>query len=123
MEAARGELERSHELFDAAGSTREAAFVLRLLGNVDWQLHDPERGMERLSSAYAVLVEGVHDDGFAAVAAELGRLQFFVGELDKAQETIDAALDVAERLWQPEILSQALNTAGLIAANRGRWEQ
>ena len=46
-----------------------------------------------------------------------------MGYLDDAQETVDAALDVAEQFWLPDLLSQALNTAGLIAAQRGRLEQ
>jgi tetratricopeptide (TPR) repeat protein len=71
-----------------------------------------------------VLAAGDRDEGFAAVAAELAREQFFLNDPEDAQEKVDAALDVAERLWLPDLLSQALNTAGLIAAHhRGRWEQ
>jgi class 3 adenylate cyclase len=123
MEAARVELERAHELYEAGGASKEAALVLALLGQVDWNQHEVERGLERLGRAYAVLRDAEPDEGFAAVAAEYARFQFFATDLDGAQETVDAALEVAERLWIPETLSQALNTAGLIVARRGRWEQ
>ena len=43
-----------------------------VLGNTEWQLHQSERALERLQSAYAVLAEAEPDEGFAAVAAELG---------------------------------------------------
>ena len=123
MEAARRELERAHELYAAAGETREAALVQATLGNTEWQLHQTDRALERLQSAYAVLVEAEPDEGFAAVAAELARAHFFMGDLDAAQRTVDAALEAAERLWLPETLSQGMNTAGLVIAGLGRWEQ
>jgi class 3 adenylate cyclase/tetratricopeptide (TPR) repeat protein len=118
-----GELERAHTLYEAEGAGREAALTLARLGAVDWGLHNTGRALARLKEAYAMLAGGARDDGFAAVAAELAREQFFMGALDDAQETVDAALDVAEQLWLPDLLSQALNTAGLIAAQRGRLEQ
>jgi class 3 adenylate cyclase/tetratricopeptide (TPR) repeat protein len=123
MEGAQRELERAQELYSSVGASREAALVQAVLGNTEWQLHQPERALERLRSAYAVLAEAEPDEGFAAVAAELGRAHFFMGDLEAAQTTIDAALEAAERLWLPETLSQGLNTAGLIIAGGGRWEQ
>jgi class 3 adenylate cyclase/tetratricopeptide (TPR) repeat protein len=118
-----GELERAHALYEAEGAAREAALTLARLGAVDWGLRRPEQALARLGEAFSALAGGVRDDGFAAVAAELAREQFFMGDLEDAQEKVDAALDVAERSWLPDLLSQALNTAGLIAAQRGRWEQ
>ena len=57
------------------------------------------------------------DEDLATLAAELGRLHFFNGELDVAAERIEVALDIAESLWLPEVLSQALNTkSGIVAA-------
>jgi tetratricopeptide (TPR) repeat protein len=123
MRAARRELERAQELYASAGASREAALVQAVLGNTEWQLHESERALERLQSAYAVLAEAERDEGFAAVAAELARMQFFMGDLEAAQTTIDAALEAAEQLWLPETLSQGLNTAGLIITGAGRWEQ
>jgi tetratricopeptide (TPR) repeat protein len=76
--------------------------------------------MER---AYAVLFGEEPDEGFAALAAELARLHFFLGDFELAQERCEAALEVAERLWLPETLSQALNTMGLIVAAPGGWER
>jgi predicted ATPase len=123
MEGARRELERAQELYSASGASREAALVQAVLGNTEWQLHESERALERLQSAYGVLSEAERDEGFAAVAAEFARMQFFMGDLEAAQITIDAALEAAEQLWLPETLSQGLNTAGLIVSGLGRWEQ
>ncbi|HZT45371.1 MAG TPA: adenylate/guanylate cyclase domain-containing protein, partial [Gaiellaceae bacterium] len=119
---ARNELERAHELYEESGATRDAALTLAVLGNTDWQLHDSDRAVERLERAYAVLSTGERDEGLAAVAAELGRVNFFRGDRAAAQERVALAIDVAEQLWLPETLSQSLNTAGLIAADQSRWE-
>jgi tetratricopeptide (TPR) repeat protein len=76
--------------------------------------------MER---AFAVLAADEPDADLATLAAALGRLHFFKGEVDLAAERIDTAVEVAESLWLPEILSQSLNTQGLIASLNGRSEQ
>lgn len=50
------------------------------------------------------------DADLATVAAELGRLHYFKGEMEIAAERVDAALEIAEGLGLPEVTSQALNT-------------
>ena len=57
------------------------------------------------------------------LAAQLGRLHFFAGHLDEAADTIELALGVAESLWLPETISEAMNTKGLIASSNGRPEE
>jgi tetratricopeptide (TPR) repeat protein len=76
--------------------------------------------MER---ALAVLSNDEPDADLATLAAELGRLYFFKGEVELAAERIDVAIEIAETLWLPETLSQALNTQGLITLWGGRPEQ
>src|SRR5262249_55560935 len=122
FDAAVHELERAQELYEAAGQTGEAARVLAVLGNTDWQLHRGERGIERMQRAFAVLADGEPSEGLGDLAAELARTLFFRGDLEAAQERVDLAIDIAERLRLPSTLSMALNTAGLIASVRGRPE-
>ncbi len=57
----------------------------------------------------------------ATLAAELGRFLFFGGHIEQALERIEAALEIAESLLLPEVLSQALNTkAVLLYSAKGR---
>jgi tetratricopeptide (TPR) repeat protein len=70
-----------------------------------------------------VLSEDERDADLGTLAAELGRLHVFKGEMELATTRIEAAIEIAEALWLPELLSQALNTSGLIANYRGRSEQ
>jgi class 3 adenylate cyclase/tetratricopeptide (TPR) repeat protein len=119
---ARRELERAHELYEQNGAGRDAALTLAFLGRTDFALHDSDRAVERLERAFSVLAAGEQDEGLAAVAAELARLGYFRGELELAEERVLLAIDIAQRLWLPETLSHALNTAGLIAGEKGRVE-
>ncbi len=76
-----------------------------------------------MEPAFAVLTGDEPDADLATLAAELGRLHFFKGEIDLAAERIDTAIEIAESLWLPDVLSNALNTQGLIAGSRGHFEQ
>src|SRR5581483_11034771 len=93
------------------------------LGEVEWRAGQLDHALERMERAFAVLVDDQPDGDLALLAAELGRLHFFKGEIGLATERIDAAIEIAESLWLPEPLSQALNTQGLIASFNGRSEQ
>jgi predicted ATPase/class 3 adenylate cyclase len=114
---------RSLALFEQQGMTHAAARVSARLGIVEWRLGRLEPAVERMEQAYAVLSEDERDADLGTLAAELGRLHVFKGEMELATKRIEAAIEIAEALWLPELLSQALNTSGLIAHYRGRSEQ
>jgi class 3 adenylate cyclase/tetratricopeptide (TPR) repeat protein len=116
------QLGRALALFEAAGETHPAARVSARLGEVEWQNGELEKALARMEQAYAVLSDEEPDADVAALAAQLGRLHYFRGDLELGEERNEAALGLAERLWLPEILSQALNTSGLIALWKGRPE-
>ena len=50
-------------------------------------------------------------------------LLYFGGESASGLERIDRALEIAEALDIPEVLSEALNTKSLILLNDGRWNE
>src|SRR5438094_61431 len=64
--------------------------------------------------------EAAPDEDLAALAAQIGRFRFFAGDPDVAMQRVETALEIAEALLLPEVLSQALNTKALILVNRGR---
>jgi class 3 adenylate cyclase/tetratricopeptide (TPR) repeat protein len=121
-ETAQQQLGRALALFEAAGQMHPAARVSARLGEVEWQSGELDRAVARMEEAFAILSAEEPDADLAALAAELARLHFFRGELELADERIDTALELAERLWLPETLSQALNTSGMSAMWRGRLE-
>jgi tetratricopeptide (TPR) repeat protein len=81
-----------------------------------------EPALERMERAFAVLSEDEPDADFATLAQQLGRLQVLSGNLDRSASLVELALSLAEAMRLPDILSQAMNTFGVIASWRGRPE-
>jgi class 3 adenylate cyclase/tetratricopeptide (TPR) repeat protein len=127
--AARGDeagllFERAIALFEAEGDTHPAARVAARLGRSLEGQGATEEALKRMEESFAVLSRDKPDEDLAALAAELARTFFFSGDIDRATERLEFALELAESLWIPEILSEALNTKSLILAQgRGRNEE
>jgi predicted ATPase/DNA-binding SARP family transcriptional activator len=56
----------------------------------------------------------------AAIAAELARIHVYLGELEPAGERIDQAVEIAEALDLPDVLSDALTTRSDLLRRSGR---
>jgi predicted ATPase/DNA-binding SARP family transcriptional activator len=122
--AARDRIETELDNFRAAFASAQAAdseLALSLAASLRtfWYLtnHLAEgrlwlaRALERPHSASHEL---------AAVAAELGRIHAYLGELEPAGERIDQAVEIAEALDLPDVLSDALNTRSVLFLISGR---
>jgi class 3 adenylate cyclase/tetratricopeptide (TPR) repeat protein len=121
-EEAQKHYERAVELLEQRGETHPAARVLARLGWVEWQSGQLAPAIERMENAVTILATEEPDADFAALATELGRLHFFAGNLERSSELLEQGVGLAESLMLPEVLAQALNTHGLIAAWQGRPE-
>ena len=115
--------ERAVELFEAVGLTHDAARVSARIGEALWVSDRPEEGAERMEQALQILEEEEPDHDLALLQAILGKVRYFMGEDEAASRWVDTALQTAEELWLPDVLSEALNTKGLIAGTRGRHEE
>jgi class 3 adenylate cyclase/tetratricopeptide (TPR) repeat protein len=120
LDQANVHLEAALTTFEENGAAKAAARVLAHLGDVVWRIGSLDDAIDRMERSFEVLSKESPDAVFANVAAELGRLHFFKGEKDLAAERVDAALEVAESIPLPEVISQALNTKGIIQTSRGR---
>jgi class 3 adenylate cyclase/tetratricopeptide (TPR) repeat protein len=112
--------ERAITLFEAEGKSHPAARVSARLGEVDQRKGRLEEALARMEAAFAVLVTETPDPDLASLAAELARALFFVGRSEAAFGPIEVALDLSESFWLPEVLSNALNTKGLLLLAKGR---
>ena len=105
---------RARELYteagDSHGSARTAVGISRALGAYG----RTEDAIRLAEEAYVVLGSEELDRGAAALAAELARLHFFVGDLDTAMARIESAIPVAERTKDMTLLASALNTKSMI---------
>jgi predicted ATPase/class 3 adenylate cyclase len=120
-ERAATHFEQAIGILEAEGAAHPAARVSARLGEVEWRLGKLDQAIERMERSFAVLREDEPDEDLAALAAELGRLQYFAGHGDLTPERIEVAEEIAQALWLPEVLCQALITKALVAAGRGWW--
>lgn len=123
LDEAQAHYEAAMELFESGNLTYPAARVSARLGDVDYdrgRLIEPVARMER---AFAVLSAEEPDEVLATLAAQLGRLHFFKGEMELSSQRTETALETAERMGFPEVVSQALNTKALVLMVNGRVEE
>jgi tetratricopeptide (TPR) repeat protein len=73
-----------------------------------------------MEGAFRVLATDEPDEDLATLAAELGRLHAMAGRLDAGSDRVELALRLAEMLWLPEVLCEALVTKAVILDNSGR---
>ena len=106
--------EKAVALFEEEGLSHPAARVSAALGVVMWQRGRLAEAVDRMERSYEVLASEEPDEDFAELAAQLARLDFFAGRIELAFERVEVASDIAEGLWLPEVLAQALNTKGLV---------
>jgi tetratricopeptide (TPR) repeat protein len=95
------------------------------LGEIVWQAGHIDQAVERMERSFEVLSQDEPDADLAWLTAQLGRFHYFIGQPDEAAERLEQALDMAEGLWLPEVMSQALNSKGalVLLGSRGRPEE
>ena len=118
LDAARRHLREAFALCDEAGATHDRARVASALGLALWQVGRIEEAIRLMEDAHAVLTGDEPDEDVATLAAELARLHFFAGDLPRAAERVEQALEVGEALQLPRVLSEALNTKSLVLQHR-----
>jgi class 3 adenylate cyclase len=100
---------------EALGLGHAAARVSARLGDVDAAAGRLEEGVERMQRAYDVLRAEPPDEDLARLAAQLAKLRFLRGEVHLVGPMAEVALDIAEKQWLPEIISEALNNKAVVA--------
>ena len=117
---ARGASARTHfelavETYTELGLTHPAARVTARLGIVTWHFErDLERAIADMERSLSVLVDEEQDADLATLIGQLARALYFTGRVDDAMERNELALEIAEALELPDVLSHALNTKSLI---------
>src|SRR5439155_497302 len=122
-DAALAHFEEATRLFGEVGLTHPSARVSARIGEILWDRDQIDQGIERMEAAFAVLSGEEPDADIAALAAQLARFHYFRGNLDQSLDWVDRALEIAEALWLPETISQALNTKHLVLKSRERQEE
>jgi class 3 adenylate cyclase/tetratricopeptide (TPR) repeat protein len=116
-------LERAIELWRGEGLTHPAARGEARLAMACFNHGQVDTATERMGRSYEVLSRDEGDADTATLAGQLARFRFLLDDLEGAIEPLELALQIAESLLLPGVLSDALNTKGLIAAQRGHREE
>ena len=111
--------QRAIDGFEASDAHR-AARVSARLAEIMWERGRLEDAIGSLEESFEVLLQEDPDESVATLAAQLGRFMFFNGDFERARQRIETALDLAEALQLPEVLSEALNTKAVMLQSRGR---
>jgi class 3 adenylate cyclase/tetratricopeptide (TPR) repeat protein len=100
-------------IHEGAGDSHAAARVRARRGDVLFLEGRAEEAVIEMEEAYAVLADGPADADLAHLGAQVGRLCGMIGDEARGRAALERAIDIAERLRLPEVLSNALNTKGL----------
>jgi class 3 adenylate cyclase/tetratricopeptide (TPR) repeat protein len=124
-ENARPHFEQAIAAFAELGLTHPAARVTARLAIVTWHFEgDIERAIADMEQSLSVLGGEEPDADLGMLTAQLARALYFAGRIDEAMERNELALDIAEALELPEVLSHALNTKSVILHfARGRRQE
>ena len=117
-------LERAIELWRREGLTHPAARGEARLGMACFNHGQIDAATERMSRSFEVLSKDEPDADLALLGAQLGRFRYLQDyDFENALEPLEFALEIAESLRLPDLISEALNTKALILSTLGRREE
>jgi len=122
-DAARAQLEASIELYEAQGETHAAARVVSRLARVDAFTGRRDEAMARMERAFAVTSGDEPDEDLALLAARLAFGYWYGGDLERAAERAELALDIAEAHAYATALPLALRAKAGVANSRGHIQE
>ena len=122
-DVARGHLSASIELYESVGDTHAAARVTARLARVDAFTGRRDEAMTRMERAFEVTSGDEPDEDLALLAARLSLGYWYGGDLERAAERAELALDIAEAHGYPTALPLALRAKAGIAASRGHIQE
>jgi class 3 adenylate cyclase/tetratricopeptide (TPR) repeat protein len=115
--------EEAIELHEQQGDTHAAARVMSRLGRVLGRTGRRDEAMARGERALDVISEDEPDEDLALLAASLSLGYWFSGDLERAAERAELALDISEAHVYPAALATALRAKAAVAHSRGHAEE
>jgi class 3 adenylate cyclase/tetratricopeptide (TPR) repeat protein len=117
QDAAADLAERAQALYEAAGEHGAAARVLIIRSRIDQAQGRLDEGLERMQRAYDVLREEPPDESFATLTTRLAGSFYFAGDVPRCAELVEQALDLAEALGMPKVLTNAIMIKAMVGAS------
>jgi tetratricopeptide (TPR) repeat protein len=123
MEAAVRLFESSIALYEAEGETHATARVSARLGQAQGNMGLLHEAIERMERAYAVISTDEPDEDLGLLVARLAHSCWFAGNVERAKECVEVALEIGESLSLPEVLVRAWTTKAFLTVTQGRPEE
>jgi tetratricopeptide (TPR) repeat protein len=118
FEPAERAFERAMTLYEESGDAHAAARASGWLAMVAANVGRREEAVERMERACAVIARDDPDADLALLLTRLGQSYWFLGDMERASERTERALDLAEALELPDILARGWNTRAMIISSR-----
>jgi predicted ATPase/class 3 adenylate cyclase len=115
--------EQAVSLFTSEDLPHAAARVEAKLASALWDDGQIDTAAERMARSFEILRDDEPDEDLAMLAAQLARIHWFTGHPERSVEPLEFALEIAESLFLPQVLSEALNTKNLLLINTGRRQE
>ncbi len=122
-DSARRLLLASIELYERQGDTHVAARVMSRLAMIDSFTGRRDEALERMERAFDVISADPPDEDIALLAGRLAIGYWFSGDLQRAAERAEFALDIAESFAYPEPLVTALRAKSAVAESKGHSQE
>jgi class 3 adenylate cyclase len=110
-------------LYEEQGDTHAAACVSGRLARVERFTGKHDEALARLERAFEVISGDEPDEDLAEISARLANMYFNSGDLERAGERAELALDIAEAHGYPKTLAMALGAKAFAAHSRGHLEE
>jgi class 3 adenylate cyclase/tetratricopeptide (TPR) repeat protein len=114
--------EEAIAVYAAAGDSHAAARVTSRLAFVDERSGRHELALKRMEDSLAVIGDDEPDADVALLTVRLGNACVFVGDIERARELTDRALDMGEALGLADILVRGWSARSMIVAPSRRHE-
>jgi tetratricopeptide (TPR) repeat protein len=115
--------EEAIAVYESQGATHAAARVHFRLGRLEARTGRRNESLTRLERAFSVISEDEPDEDLALLAASLASGYWATGDLQRASERAELALDVAEAHAYPAALTLALRAKSAVAGSRGHYQE
>jgi len=107
-------------LYEGAGETHAAARVAGRVALVEWTTGRHGDALARAERAFETVAGDEPDEDVGLLAGVLAGGYLFTGDLERAHDRVELALDIGESLGSAEVIARGLNNKALLASFRGR---
>jgi class 3 adenylate cyclase len=122
-EVTRDLLERSIAIYEEAGESHAAARIASRYAQILSFTAHRDEALERMERAFEVISTDEPDETLAMLAGQLSRSYWFSGDVERAAQRAELALDIGEALGLPKALVLGLRAKSLVLFSRQHGEE